>query len=684
LAPEADRSTLLRRVTLDLTGLPPSLEEQEAFLNDPSPDAYEKVVDRLLASPQFGERWAQHWLDVVRYAESNGYEADGQRPHFWRYRDYVINSFNADKPYGQFLAEQIAGDELAKGQDPRAAQERLVATAMHLCGPVQVVGGNSDREINRQEVLTEMVNGVGATFLGLTLGCARCHDHKFDPISQADYYRIQAFFAATVSDEVNVATEAETAAHQRASAALQARMAPLRVQIAAIEAPYRARLTEEKKARLEPKYRDALAIPADKRTPEQKELAAHAQILAKVTWDEVVAALPDRDRSKRAALRAQVHALEAELPPPPMRLPAVRENSSIPPTHLLKRGDVKRKGAEILPEFIRVVDRAAATAEPGRRRTRLDLARWLNEPGHPLTARVIVNRLWQHHFGRGIVATPNDFGRHGEPPSHPELLDWLATELSQTNGRLKPFHRLMVLSQTYRQSSRLDANPTAVTADPENRLLGRMNRRRMEAEAIRDSLLAAAGNLLLQGGGPMVRVPLEPEVYDLIFTEDEPDGLWKTTVDARQHGRRSIYLFAKRNVRLPLLEVFDQPDTLTSCAARMSSTFAPQALVMMNGPLAQQQGRLLATRLLRQPGDLNARIAVAFRWTLNRPPTSNEQGAVENFLRQQRERIGDRLLVRESVNLPTDFPDDTDPAEAAAVVDFCLSLLNLHEFSQIP
>jgi hypothetical protein len=691
-APEADRLTLIRRVTLDLIGLPPTPEEVGAFLTDDRPGAYERVVERLLASPHFGERWATHWLDVVRFAESNGYELDGERPHAWRYRDYVVKSFNDDKPYDRFLTEQIAGDELAAGKDPREAAELLVATGLHRCGPVHVVSGNLDADVVRQEVLTEMVNGLGSAVLGLTVGCARCHDHKFDPVSQGDYYRLQAFFAGVKYADVGFATEEEKAARKKAADELNAKIAPLKKQIAAIDAPVKAKLTREKRAALEPQYREALDTPADKRTAEQKKLAADAQPLIKVSWDEVLDALPPGERAKRAALREELHALEARMPPPAPAAWAVKAEDKEAQAFVLKRGSPKSKWTAVVPAFPRVL--ANTPAEP---KTRTELAAWLTRPDHPLTARVMVNRLWHHHFGRGIVASPNDFGVRGERPTHPELLDWLAAEFVSPSPptavgglnrpwSLKHVHRLIVTSATYRQASNVPLSPTVAKADPENKLLWRMNRRRLEAEAIRDSVLVAAGTLNRQVGGLSVKVPLEPEVYDLIFTEDEPDGLWPVTPDATQHTRRSVYLFAKRNVRLPMFEAFDQPDTLNSCAVRPVSTFAPQALILMNGPLVQEQGKALAVRLVRESGnDPGRQIDGVYRRALGRAPTDAEKQLAVEFLKGQTETIRDRLKARLPLGLPAgELPAGADPAAVRALADLCVAVFNTNEFVYVP
>jgi hypothetical protein len=683
-APAVDRATLLRRVTLDLTGLPPTPNELDQFLRDTRSNAYARVVERLLASPHYGERWAQHWLDVVRYAESNGYEIDAERPHAWLYRDYVIRAFNEDKPYDQFITEQIAGDELARGKAQPQNADLLVATGFNRCGPIHLVSGNTDPEVNRQEVLTEMTGAIGSAFLGMTVGCARCHNHKFDPFSQADYYRLQAFFAAAQPREIDIFTPEEKAVYDKRIEELQALLTPLQKQVADLEAPYRARLTQAKKARLEPRYLEALQIEPQKRTPQQRQLAMDAEILIKISWDEVLDALTLADRTRRAAWRRQIHALEAQMPPAPARAWSIADADPVPPTHILKGGDPKRKGAEVRPALPRVLtDDSAPPA--GVRLDRTALARWLTQPEHPLTARVLVNRLWQHHFGQGLVTTPNDFGLRGEPPTHPELLDWLATELTSHGWSIKHLHRVMVLSNTYQQAGRVAVADTGRRIDPENHLLWHRNRRRLEGEALRDSVLAVAGTLNPKLGGPMVRVPLEPEVYDLIFTEGEPDGLWHATPDSREHTRRSIYLFAKRNVRLPLFEAFDRPDSLTSCPVRPVSTFAPQALILMNGPFMQEQSKAFAARLLREAGaDMDRQIDRAYRLALSRPPRAAELSMAREFLTAQGDLLRERLRAREPIGLPPDLPAGIDPANAAALADFCLALLNRNEFLYVP
>jgi hypothetical protein len=692
--PPADRITLLRRVMFDLTGLTPTPEEEQQFLHDDHPDAYAALVERLLGSPQYGERWAQHWLDLVRFAESNGYEIDADRPHAWRYRDYVIRSFNNNKPFDQFVTEQIAGDLLPRDPDPIRQADRLIATGFNRCGPIHLVAGNVDKEEVRYELLTEMNGAVGSVFLGLTLACARCHDHKFDPLSQAEYFRLQAFFAATQPCEIDLGTADEKAAYAKRQRELKKKIEPLQQEIKELESPCQNRLTEQKKAALEGRFTEALAVDPKERTPRQKELAAQAEILLKVSWDELLEALNPVDRARRAALRARVHELELQAPLPPPEAWAVKEVSPIPPTHILKRGNLAQKKDRVEPAFPRILSLSPSPAleiqndaqstergDPPPRLNRVDLARWLTDRENPLTARVIVNRLWQHHFGRGLVTTPNDFGTRGAAPTHPELLDWLASELVEGGWSLKHVHRLMVLSNTYRQGSRLRPNAPARSLDPENRLLSRMNRRRRDGESLRDSVLAATGTLNPRVGGPSVRIPLEPEVYDLIFTEGEPDNLWPVTPDATEHQRRSVYLMAKRNVRLPLFEALDQPDRITSCPVRPVSTYAPQALILLNGPFLQKQSQVLAVRLMRECGaDAVRQINRAYELALARYPTAAEMASARDFLAGQFELIQDRLRARLPIPSVKNLPAGVDPAEAAALADFCLALLNCNEF----
>lgn len=650
-SPEADRYTLIRRLSFDVTGLPPTQAEIARFVTDRSPRAYEDLVDRLLASPHYGERWAQHWLDTVRFAETNGFELDGDRPQAWRYRDYVVDALNADLPYDRFITEQIAGDLLA----PDDFKMR-VAVGFLRAGPQHVVGGNQDAAVNRQEWLTEAVSGLGNSVMGLTIQCARCHDHKFDPIPQRDYYALEAFLAATADEEFKSVPAGVVEAHSRATAAHSALLQPIKNALAAIEKPYRERLRAEKLNRLEAPFAQALAAPAEKRTPEQKRLAGEAMNLIKVSWDEVVAVLPPDIAARRKALRREMHEIELRAPEPLPFAPSVSDRlQPTPATHLLIRGEAHAKGEEVKPAFPSALRLPALPPTAAGEPRRIALARWLTRPDHPLTARVAVNRIWQHYLGRGLVGTPNDFGANGERPSHPELLDWLATELVRQEWSLKSIHRTILLSRTYRQQSQSTAS--GESADPSNRLFWRQNRRRLDAEAVRDAYLAAAGLLNREMGGPSIRIPIEPEVYETIFTEGEPDNLWPVHPNPRQHVRRSLYLLRKRNVRLPLMAVFDAPDMMSSCAARGQSVHALQALTLLNSPLAQQSAEALAARVRQEAQSDGQRIRRMFLHCAGRPPLPAEERAALDFVRQSTAADG----------------------AAAAWTDLALGVLNLND-----
>jgi hypothetical protein len=569
-APEADRATLIRRLSFDLTGLPPTPAEIDAFVRDPAPDAYERLVERLLASPHYGERWAQHWLDVVRFAESDGFEYDRYRPGMWRYRDYVIASFQEDKPFDRFVTEQLAGDEI----DP-PNQVMQVAAGFHRLGPVRRNAGNQDVASSRNEELTEMTDAVGMVFLGLTVGCARCHDHKFDDFSQADYYRLQAFLAATYEHNELLAD-------------------------AATRADWQAR--------------------TERLTAEIKRLKL---------------AVNRADGEAKRRLQEKLRAAERGLPPP---LPAICTVRDVPEKrtaiHVLKRGLPERKGKRVGPAFpsALVSTRAAEASPEATKSPRTALARWLTDPDNPLTARVFVNRVWQYHFGRGLVETANDFGVNGARPSHPELLDHLANEFVRHGMRLKPLHRLIVLSGTYRQASRSPEAKAGRAKDPDNRLLWQFPRRRLSAEELRDAMLAAAGRLNLKAGGESVMVPVEKDLINQLYDPTQ----WKVTADEREHDRRSIYLVAKRNLRLPFGQAFDQPDLQTSCPRRETSTHALQALEMLNGRTANRLAEAFAERLRREAGSDHARqVDLAYRLTAGRAPTPAERVRALEFLETQ-------------------------------------------------
>jgi hypothetical protein len=664
-APEASRATLIRRLSFDLTGLPPTPEEVAAFLNDPSPRAYEKVVDRLLASPRYGERWALFWLDLVRYAESDGFKADDVRPVAWRYRDYVISAFNNDTPYDRFICEQLAADELYPN-DPDA----LVATAFNRHYPDEYNARNLEQR--RQEILNDMTDTTAQVFLGLTIGCARCHDHKFDPITQKDYYRFQAFFAAFLArDKFEVGWPEALGSHQKQLEEWESRTAELRRRIHAMEAPYREKLVAGNKRKYPQAVQEAFDTPPEERTPLQIQLADLIAKQLQVGTKEMAKAMKPAVRKEWEELAKQMAAFEDLRPKPlPMAMVITDVGPVAPATYLLKRGDWKRPGAELAPGFLSALDDRPATIPtpaPGARTTgrRTVLARWLTRPDHALTARVMVNRLWQHHFGRGLVGTPSDFGAQGERPTHPELLDWLAREFVASGWSLKAMHRLMVTSATYRQSA--EGNSATVKADPENRLLGRMARRRLEGEALRDAMLAVSGQLNLKMGGPSVFPELPAEL-------GVPRGGWPVSPDVHERNRRSIYVFVKRNLRYPLFGAFDAPDSNETCARRNVSTNAPQALMLLNGKITLDIARAFAGRVLDAAGtEPGAVVEHAYRLALGRPPDAAERRLSADFL--ARERSIPRLSAA--------GPGQPDPAFTAAVTDFCHVLLNLNEFAYV-
>jgi hypothetical protein len=534
-SPEADRATLIRRVTLDLTGLPPTPREVQQFVDDKEPDAFERVIDRLLASPAYGERWAQHWLDLARFAETDGFEHDHVRPQAWKYRDWVIEALNSDMPYGEFVRHQIAGDLIRPGDESAA-----VATGFVLAGP-DMPDINLEEE-RRHMVLNDITATVGAVFLGLQIGCAECHDHKYDPLSQADFYRLRAFFEPALRFDK----------HKFGRVLLEEQGAP------------------------------------------RKELVSY----------------------------------------------------------VCERGDFRRRGSRVDPAYPRIAVSETSTtpSSGGDMPQRLALANWLASDDNFLATRVIVNRLWQHHFGQGLVRTSSDFGTMGDPPSHPMLLDWLAGELVRRGGSLKQMHKLMLTSATYRQASSppADASPAdlarwqaASGIDPENRLLWRASRQRLEGEVIRDCMLAAADRLSPRKGGIGV-MPELPDELTITLLKDQ----WKPAPDEEDHRRRSIYIFARRNLRFPIFEAFDRPDTNASCAARNQTTIAPQALLLLNSEFSLASARNLAEFVRDRAGDeLGAQIDLLYRRALGREPTATQKIRAQSFLQEQANASGDPLAL---------------------------------------
>jgi hypothetical protein len=619
-SPEASREQLIRRASFGLTGLPPTPEEVDVFVRDLAPDAWERLIDRLLASPHYGERWARHWLDLARYAESDGFEHDALRPHAWRYRDYVVASFNDDKPYDRFLQEQVAGDELWPDQ-PAA----LVATGFNLLGPDMV--DSADQVQRRLNTLNDMTDTTAAVALGLTFGCARCHDHKSEPFTQRDYYSLQAFFGpAEFRRELPIPTATERSHHEKALAEYNAATLPQQRQIEEIESPHPQRLREGKLAKLSEDAQLAHRTPKEQRTKEQEGTVQETAPQIEVSPAEITRALSEAEKARREAVLA-----ELKRTPRPPALPTAMAlkspTNTEPDTFVLFRGDYNQPRERVQPDFPDILRTSLspakfpqASTDGGRRAT---LARWLTSPENPLTARVMVNRLWQHHFGRGLVATPGDFGTRGARPTHPELLDWLAGEFMRCGWSLKQMHKLILLSDAYRQSSR--ASALAVERDLENRLWSRQNRVRLEAEAVRDSLLAISGRLNRTMGGPSVSPPIPADIT-------KTSKNWTISPNVADHNRRSLYILARRNLRFPFLETFDAPDSNQSCPERGRSTTAPQSLTLLNSEEVMDAARTTAAVVSQQARTADDQITVACRLILGRGPTDNERALTREFL----------------------------------------------------
>ncbi len=662
------RATLLRRVTLDLIGLPPTPEEVEAFLRDSSPQAYEKVVDRLLQSAHYGERWARHWLDLARYAESEGFKSDETRPNIWRYRDYVIRAFNQDKPYDRFIREQIAGDEFWPGD-----LEAQLATAFNRHYPDESNARNLLQR--RQEILNDITDTVGAVFTGLTFGCARCHDHKFDPILQADYYRLQAFFANTrAADDVLLTGPGALEGYQKRLAVWEEKTRDVRAAMSAILEPRRKEIVDELFAKYPPEIQAAITKPDAARTPIEWQMYYKAKPYMNPEAEEVAKSLKGEARGRYAELKGELQKF-AEWHPGelPVGVAMVDANRTAPKTHVLSVGVYDAPLQEVEPGFLTILKPGPAKVEPPRGQDstgrRAALANWLADPKNPLTTRVMVNRLWHYHFGRGIVATPSDFGNMGERPTHPQLLDWLASEFVRRGWSMKAMHRLMVTSNTYRQSS--GYNEAAAKVDLQNKLLWRFPRQRLEGEVIRDSELAVAGLLNAKMGGPSVFPELPPGM--------ETRGGWKVSEDPVERNRRSIYIFVRRNTRYPMLESLDMPDTHESCGRRNMTTTAPQALTLLNSKLSLEWAQAFAARVILTAGSAaSQQVEAAYRLAYSRRPDAEELQSALGFLDRQRRIIAARPGA--VLALPTLSPDLSDQPAAAALVDLCHMLMNSNEF----
>ncbi len=620
-APAAPRA-LMRRIYLDLTGLPPTLEEQERFLA--RPDAATDLIGDLLARPTYGERWGRHWLDLVRFAETNGYERDATKPNAWRYRDYVINAFNQDKPFDRFVLEQLAGDEL-----PDASAETFIALGYYRLGPWD--DEPADPATDRFDQLDDIVSTTSQVFLGMTLGCARCHNHKFEPLTARDYYSMVAVFNGLQRPR-NGRTELDRPAGTWGEIdAIDQRDAGIRERekkIEAVRIAVRRQILEAGTSGLAEDVATAFREDPSKRSDAQKSLVAKNQ---KQLEEIVTRLMPVEPRLEIDALRKQIEDLRTETPDI-QRAYYLQETEAKPaPTFLLIRGKAEQPGPEVSAAVPEVLPGRLSVPQPGRTSLRrLALANWLISPENPLTARVIVNRVWQQHFGEGLVRTSSDFGVMGDKPTHPELLDWLATWFMDNGWSIKRLHRLIMDSSTYRMSK--EWNSEYARQDPENRLLWRMPYRRLEVEAIRDSALLASGRLNPEMFGPSVYPHIPPAALE---GSSDPDKIWK---ESEEHAasRRTVYVFLKRSMIVPMLEVLDLCDTSHTTAKRQTTSVATQALTLFNGDFVNRQAQHFASRLRREAGDdREKQIELAYRLALARPPSPSEVREMTAFLHQE-------------------------------------------------
>ena len=655
-AAPANKITLLRRVYADLIGLPPSPQEASAFLADASPNAYPDLIDRLLADPRYGERWARHWLDLVRYADSDGFENDGARPRAWRFRDYAIRAFNQDKPYDRFLKEQIAGDELYPDD-----ADAITATGYARLAPWDSL--STDHAQRRQDFLNDVTDTTGSVMLGLTVGCAKCHNHKYDRITQADYYRMQAFFTPLKWQDTPLPnTNADPPALKQKLIEARAHLSPLQSELKTLWDTNRALIVADKQKG---------AKPGDKVNVSDEEIEAGVRKTQSARYDD---------------LRGQIDHWERETAPLEPSAEAVTDERNPPVTHVLLRGSLLTPGPDALPGYMAslcggeatpaVITQPAQTKTTGRRAA---LAQWIASPANPMTARVMVNRIWQHHFGRGLVATPSDFGRNGDKPTHPELLDWLANQFVSGGWSVKKMHRLMLLSNTYQQATQ--ANAVNVKADPTNRLLWRMNRIRLEGESLRDSILFVSGRLNPTGGGPGVYPKLSEEVLATGSTHK-----WGTSSE-EDGRRRTIYVFNRRSLALPIVETFDGPNMVDSCPRRATTTIAPQALALFNGDFSREESRRFAERVTKEAGDDPARqITTAYQLALVRRPTPAQQTLALVFLQTQTRlhlqdgRTNGPGRARSIADRPNQNAAPDVKTQQAALADLCHILLNTNEF----
>ncbi len=695
-SPDAPRVALMRRAWLDLVGLPPSLENIQAFLADKRPRAYERLLDQLLDSPHYGERWGRHWLDAAGYSDESGFAGSVEEASvstgMWRYRDWVIRAFNRDMPYDQFLVEQLAGDELVDWRSARKytpeIRDKLIAT-----GYLRAVYDRTDPDIvnligERYDVLFHLMEKVSTGVMGLTIGCARCHSHKYDPISQKDYYRMLAVFASGYNPAhwlqpknrfLPGVSRADQEEIERHNAEIDAPVAKLKEQLEALHRPYREKLLEtrllEIPENIRTETREAVATAEEERDAVQEFLASKFGTQLSIGAEQLIETLSDDDRATHERLKQQISTLNGYRRSWD-RIQALWDPVPAPRIRLLQRGEVERPGPPVEPGFLEVLSRPGEStairpvdAKGETSGHRLAFARWLTSDDHPLTARVFVNRVWQHHFGRGIVETPDNFGRQGKPQTHPALLDWLAVEFRRQGWSVKKLHRMIMTSTAYRQSSewRTGQSPGA-KADPENRLLWRMNLRRLEAEILRDSILAASGKLNRQIGGPWVEGPLLADGLKKFFNFFDSESLDRPAESVGM-WRRSVYVLARRSVPLAFLETFDAPILQTNCNRRMNSVSPLQSLTLMNDDFVLENTRALAERAssFSQGKPLQETIKTAYLLVLSRPPSDGELQIARSHM--------DRA---EELYLKANASDEQ--ARRAALESFCHLLLLTNEF----
>ncbi len=635
--PIASKRERIRRACYDLTGLPPSPREVEDFDADASPNAWEKLIDRLLDSPHYGEKWGRHWLDLVRFAESNSYERDGAKPHAWRYRDYVIRSFNADKPYDRFLREQLAGDEF-----PDPSPDAITATGYYRLGVWD--DEPADRELARLDALDDLVTTTGQVFLGLTIDCARCHNHKLDPIPQSDYYRLLGFFNninpyknGGPTDELELFNSpAERESHRDRINELNRQRADAAGRVKEFEIRIRQELARE-----------------------SANGTASSDAKTKPTEDEARRALGPDTFATYAEAKKSLETLQKQSLPVEKALAVTEAGTSAPETFILLRGNPNLKADRVEPGFLQVLGGLDPVIPPpgknakstGRRTV---LANWIASRDNPLTARVMANRIWQHHFGRGIVTSPNNFGFQGDKPTHPQLLDWLASAFIQSGWRMKSMHRLIMTSAAYQMSSR--GQPEALRVDPANDLVWRFNMRRLTAEEIRDSFLVITGTLNPKMYGPGVYVDIPKEV---LAGQSIPGNGWGHSSEEEQ-ARRSIYIFAKRSLITPILESFDLAETDRSSPVRFTTLQPTQALGTLNSQFVNREAGILAKRLQHEAGgDLAAQVRLALYLATSRTPTEKE--------------------IRRGTHLIETLQSQEHTSPETALKYFCLTVLNLNE-----